>query len=135
MKKCLVSACLTGLATRYDGTTKLSPSCMQYMQNYLFIPVCPEQLGGLPTPRTAADITGGNGFDVLKGKAAVVDRSGIDVTAQFVRGAEMALTIARFHNITTCCFKSRSPSCARNGVIGVTAALLLNNGIEVIEFE
>lgn len=135
MKKCLVSACLTGLATRYDGKTKLSQPCMQFMQDHYFIPVCPEQLGGLPTPRTAAEITGGDGFDVLKGKAAVMDRLGNDVTAQFVRGAEMALTIAKFHDITTCYCKSRSPSCALGGVTGVTTALLLHNGIEVIEFE
>ncbi|PID71985.1 MAG: hypothetical protein CSB34_04885 [Desulfobulbus propionicus] len=135
MKKCLVSACLTGLATRYDGKTKLSPPCMAHVRNHFFIPVCPEQLGGLATPRTAADIIGGNGFDVLKGKAVVVDRNGEDVTAQFIKGAEMTLTIARFHDITTCYFKARSPSCALNGVTGVAAALLLNNGITIIEFE
>ena len=98
-----------------------------------WIPVCPEQLGGLSTPREAADIVGGDGRDVLAGTARVVSKSGIDCTAAFVLGAEQVLQIARLQNISRALLKARSPSCAVSGKIGVTAALLRSAGIEVEE--
>jgi uncharacterized protein YbbK (DUF523 family) len=99
-----------------------------------WIPICPEQLGGLPTPREAADIVGGNGIDVLGGKAQVVTKSGIDLTAKFILGAEQVLRIARSQHIGTAFLKARSPSCAVHGRIGVTAALLQLHGIQLHEF-
>ncbi|MBM9511713.1 DUF523 domain-containing protein [Desulfogranum marinum] len=135
VEKCLVSACLTGLSTRYDGKSKKNHSCMHCLQKTLWIPVCPEQLGGLPTPRPAASIIGGNGFDVLKGKAHVLDCNNNDVTSNFIQGAELVLSIAQSQKITTCYLKSRSPSCAINGNAGVTAALLIQQGIHVLEFD
>jgi uncharacterized protein YbbK (DUF523 family) len=130
---CLVSACLVGLCTRYDGKIKTNPLCLTKIAATAWIPVCPEQLGGLPTPREAADIVGGDGRDVLAGTARVVSKSGIDCTAAFVRGAEQVLQIARLQNISRALLKARSPSCAVSGKIGVTAALLRSAGIEVEE--
>ena len=134
MQKCLISACLAGLCTRYDGMSKLSTPCMEHVKTMFWIPVCPEQLGGLPTPRPAATLSGGSGFDVLAGRAKVIDNLGQDVTTNFIRGAEMVVTIARQHNVQTCFLKARSPSCGVTGPVGVTAALLKNHGIETIEF-
>ena len=134
VEKCLVSACLTGLTTRYDGKSKKSQSCMHCLKKTLWIPVCPEQLGGLPTPRAAASIIGGNGFDVLKGTATVQDCNNNDVTSNFIHGAELVLSIAQSQDITTCYLKARSPSCAINDNAGVTAALLMQHGIKVLEF-
>ncbi len=130
---CLVSACLVGLCTRYDGKIKAHPDCPAQLEPFSWIPVCPEQLGGLPTPRESADIIGGDGRDVLTGKAKIVTRSGIDVTAGFIRGAEQVLRISRLQNISKAFLKARSPSCAVLGKIGVTAALLESSGIELTE--
>lgn len=132
----LVSACLVGLCTRYDGQTKESPECLERLrsENAIWIPVCPEQLGGLPTPREAADISAGNGADVLAGRAQVVSRSGVDLSQPFIRGAEQVLHIARSQQVDGVFLKARSPSCAINGTIGVTAALLGAAGFRLTEF-
>ncbi|MDH4317629.1 MAG: DUF523 domain-containing protein, partial [Desulfobulbaceae bacterium] len=82
----LVSACLVGMCTRYDGKVKPSTGCMEELRGQVWIPVCPEQLGGLPTPRPAADLVGGDGVAVLAGRAAVITKEGRDVTESFVRG-------------------------------------------------
>ena len=130
----LVSACLVGLCTRYDGKAKENPECMGRLANAAWIPFCPEQLGGLPTPREAADISGGNGSDVLAGKAQVLTKSGADLTREFILGAEQVLLIARSQHIDGVFLKARSPSCAVNGTIGVTAALLKTEGYQLTEF-
>lgn len=130
----LVSACLVGLCTRYDGRTKESPECLNTLKNGIWIPVCPEQLGGLPTPREAADIAGGDGFAVLAGRARVLTRSGVDLTEEFIRGAEQVLRIARSQHVAGVFLKARSPSCAVHGTIGVTAALLRAGGFQLTEF-
>ena len=130
----LVSSCLVGLCTRYDSQTKINPDCMERLAAATWIPVCPEQLGGLPTPRAPADITGGTGLDVLHGRARVHTRDGTDVSAHFIRGAHQVLEIARRQAISRALLKARSPSC---GVTrqGVTAALLLEQGIVLEEFD
>lgn len=130
----LVSSCLVGLCTRYDGQIKPDNACISLIKNALWIPVCPEQLGGLPTPREAADISGGDGQQVLAGKANVLTKSGTDVTSQFIKGAEQVLEIARSQKITAVILKSKSPSCAVTGTTGVTAALLLEHGFDVQEY-
>lgn len=130
----LVSGCLTGLCTRYDGLAKPSAACLERLAHCRWIPVCPEQLGGLPTPRQPADLVGGDGNDVLAGRAAVIDRDGKNVTEQFVRGARQCLLIAGDQNIKVALLKARSPSCGLTPNIGVTAALLSANGIKVIEY-
>ncbi len=133
---CMVSSCLVGLLTRYDGQKKPpAPECMARLKNTVWIPVCPEQLGGLPTPRESADIVGGTGRDVLDGKARVLTKKdNTDCTQEFIRGAEQVLSIARNQNISTVIFKARSPSCGVTSVLGVTTALLQKHGFKIIEF-
>ncbi len=133
-EKCLVSACLTGLCTRYDGLSKPSPPCLRQLENCNWLPVCPEQLGGLPTPRTAAELIGGNGHEVLAGRAAVINRAGLDVSDNFIRGARQCLAIALARQIKTAYLKAGSPSCGLTPQIGVTAALLQQHGCKIIEF-
>lgn len=130
----LVSSCLVGLCTRYDGCCKPSPACIAQLTGHHWVPACPEQLGGLPTPRTAADLVGGDGNDVLAGTASVIDKNGRDVTQHFIHGARQCLTIAGEQGIRKAFLKSGSPSCGLNPVTGVTAALLLQHGIRIIEF-
>lgn len=130
----LVSSCLVGLCTRYDGKLKTNEACLQRLEKATWIPVCPEQLGGLPTPREAADIIGGDGYDVLQGRAKVLTKSRADVTAHFINGAKQVLAVASSQKIYAAYLKSRSPSCGVQGRIGVTAALLKQHGIVVEEF-
>ncbi|MDK9708994.1 MAG: DUF523 domain-containing protein [Desulforhopalus sp.] len=130
----LVSACLVGLCTRYDGKIKENQNCIAELKNAHWIPVCPEQLGGLPTPREAADIIGGDGADVLAGTARVITKSGDDITRQFIHGSEQVLHLARMQNVQAVFLKARSPSCAVTGKIGVTAALLRAAGLPLHEF-
>lgn len=130
--RCLVSACLIGLCTRYDGQSKGNPDCLRLLADYDWSPVCPEQLGGLPTPRPAASIIGGDGHAVLAQKAKVIDRNGEDCTLQFLQGARMVLEIAQMQQISCCILKAGSPSCGLEPLTGVTAALLLRHGIKVL---
>lgn len=120
------------IGTRYDGQSKPDPACLHQLNGYHWVPVCPEQLGGLPTPRSPAVLVGGDGYDVLAGTARVIDRLGTDLTVQFCRGATMVLTIARTQHIDCCVLKSGSPSCGLAPVAGVTTAILLTHGIQVI---
>ena len=80
---CLVSACLVGLCTRYDCCSKQNQDCLPLLLQFDWIPVCPEQLGGLPTPRLPAQIMGGDGHAVLAGHAMVIDPYGRDLTPFF----------------------------------------------------
>lgn len=133
--KILVSACLLGLPCRYDGSGKAVKAILALAERHDLVPVCPEQLGGLPTPRPPAEIGG----------KSVVTRDGQDVTAPFARGAAMALDIARLCGCTHAILKQRSPSCGSAQVYdgsfsgtlrqgeGVTAALLRQNGICVVD--
>jgi len=130
----LVSSCLVSLCTRYDGAIKPVTACLDFLRGHHYIPVCPEQLGGLATPRPAADITGGDGFAVLSGKASVCTEDGTNVTSSFVKGAEQVLQIAQSQKIAGICLKARSPSCSVHGCVGVTAALLIQNGFTLYEF-
>ncbi|MDR0965423.1 MAG: DUF523 domain-containing protein [Myxococcales bacterium] len=108
------------------------------------LPICPELFGGLGLPRTPADLSLGDGHDVLAGKARVLDRSGADVTHAFLKGAQLALALARAHGVRVAILKERSPSCGvhqihRDGALvegqGVTAALFAREGIEVFSEE
>jgi len=136
----LLSACLTGIRSRYDGHHKLRKGLLRELRGHLIIPVCPEQLGGLPTPRSRAQIIGGSGLDVLRKKAKVVNAQGQDVTTQFIKGAIETLKIIRMNHIEKAFLKEGSPSCGTQRCIrrekqsgpGVTTALLLKEGIQVI---
>lgn len=130
----LVSACLLGFKTRYDGLSKPSVACKNALKGAIWIPVCPEQLGGLPTPRDPANLVGGQGLEVLAGKAEVITGTGEDVTARFLSGARQVLKIALEQKVAGAFLKSGSPSCGTGKVLGVTAALLKSNGIPLWEF-
>ncbi len=149
MAKFIVSACLAGVNCRHDGGNKLTPAIAQLVAEGRAIPVCPEQLGGLPTPRDEANLTGGDGNAVLDGTAQLVTEDGKDVTPNFVRGAQETLNVARLCGATCAILKERSPSCGCRNVWrmgddgkphvvpgqGVTAALLRREGIKVISDE
>src|SRR5690349_5210353 len=96
----LVSACLAGEECRYDGSHNLVKKIAELVQDGKAIVSCPEVLGGLSTPRVPAEIIGGSGADVLDGKAQVVTKDGVDVTAEFVAGAYKALEYAKEHHVT-----------------------------------
>ena len=129
----LISACLLGVCCRYDGASKAYPGIEQLARQHTLVPVCPEQLGGLPTPRPPAERQGGT----------VRTRSGIDVTDQYRRGAEETLRLCRLLGCEAAVLKERSPSCGRGQIYdgtfsgtltagdGVTAELLTANGIPV----
>lgn len=136
----IVSACLLGIRSRYDGRHALSAKAIRAIKGRCVIPVCPEQLGGLPTPRPKACIHDGSGFDVLNGCAVVRDENGTDVTEQFIKGATEALRIAALTSAQEALLKEKSPSCGvsfiKNGRrtvkgSGVCAALLKKNGIKI----
>ena len=142
----LVSACLLGLPTRYDGKTKRSQAVIEYLQreNLLPIPVCPEQLAGLSTPREKTFFKCGNGFDVLAGEGDAVSESGVSMNDVFCRGAWMVLQIGHLSHCRRALLKERSPSCgvhqiylgeARIPGTGVTTALLIEKGFEVFSEE
>ena len=136
----LVSTCLLGLPTRYDGQARENSLIADLARRHRLIPVCPEQLGGLATPREPAECRGGTGEQVLDGEARVLDRAGRDVTAQFMAGAGAVLAVARLAGAQCALLKERSGSCGvrevyRDGQLvrgmGVCAALLSRAGIEV----
>ena len=132
MKNVLVSLCLLGARCRYDGRSKPVP--LSVPEDWELVPVCPEQLGGLPTPRVPAEIRG----------ERVMTRDGRDVTAEYRRGAEEALKIAEIFHCDTAILKENSPSCGCGGVYdgsftktlissdGITASLLKAHGIRVL---
>jgi len=129
----LISACLLGAACRYDGRSKTHPDVAELTRRFELVPVCPEQLGGLPTPRTPSERRG----------EQVVMADGTDVTAQYRRGAEEALRLCRLLGCEAAVLKERSPSCGKEriydgtftGVLtdgwGVAAELLRQSGIPV----
>ena len=91
----VVSACLAGMKVRYNGTDCLEDVIGEMVSSGKAVTVCPEILGGFQTPREPAEIQGGTGEDVLDGTARVLDRSGADVTDQYVVGAAETLAICR----------------------------------------
>ena len=129
----LISACLLGVRCRYDGGSKPQEPILRLMEKYTLIPVCPEQLGGLPTPRLPSERIG----------AQVVMKDGTDVTAAYRRGAEEALRLARLFGCRRAVLKEHSPSCGSGTIYdgtfrhrrisgdGLTAALLKANGVQV----
>ena len=139
----IVSACLVGVCCRYDGKGFCHPRLAKLVEEGKAFALCPEQLGGLPTPRTPCEIKGGDGRDVLAGAARVVDVLGNDQTEGYLRGARRALELCQRFGADKAVLKSRSPSCGRGFIYdgnfnstlkegcGVTAALLEENGIQV----
>jgi uncharacterized protein YbbK (DUF523 family) len=144
----IVSACLLGINCRYDGSNSRNQKVFDFIEEKGInpIPVCPEQLAGLPTPRVECE-TYGDGFEVLEGHSHVYSREGEVMTDFFIKGAEEVLKIAKITNAGIALMKSKSPSCGAGTIydgtfcgrtregFGVTAALLRKNGIDVIEFD
>ena len=135
--KIMVSACLLGENCKYNGGSNKNEALLQLLKEHEVIPVCPEVLGGLPTPRIPSEIRAGT----------VVNQKGVSVDAEFRLGADRCLRIAQEEKPDLVIFKSRSPSC---GVLqhydgsftstltdgpGITAELLKNHGYSVIEAE
>ncbi|WIE50308.1 DUF523 domain-containing protein [Pseudomonas sp. GM17] len=144
MHKILVSRCLLGHRVRYDGAAS-GPfdQLARWQVEGRVVALCPEVAGGLPTPRAAAEIPGGQGGEVLDGLARVITTEGEDVSAEFLSGARQALELVREHGIRIAVLKANSPSCGNlltydgsfSGVKvsgeGVTAALLKRAGVQV----
>lgn len=142
--KIIVSACLLGTNCRYDGGNSKNSKVINLTKKDDLIPVCPEEAGGLPTPRPAVEIVDGDGDDVLDGKAKVLTSDGEDKTAEFIKGGQYALELVQSEGATKVILKSRSPSCGCGEIYdgsfsgslisgdGVTTALLKRHGIEVI---
>lgn len=105
-----VSACLLGYNCRYNGKIKKNASLLKKLASQNILPICPEQLGRLPTPRDPSYLVGGDGFDVLDGNAKVVNKYGIDNTKAFLDGAHATLNQIRTLNIKRCILKGKSPS-------------------------
>jgi uncharacterized protein YbbK (DUF523 family) len=143
----LVSSCLAGLEVRYNGTHCLDKNIRKLLEENKAMTVCPELLGGFSTPREPAEIVGGNGTDVLDGKAKVIEKSGRDVTELYIKGAYATLRKAQEVDAKVVILKEFSPSCGiskiSNGEFkgekmvgnGVTAALLKRNGIQLVSEE
>jgi len=129
----LISACLLGIECRYDGKSKYNNLVDKLKDKYNLIPICPEQLGGLPTPRLPSEIVNGDGLNVLTGSAIVKNCKGKDVTLQFLKGAATTIKIAKLLGIKKCFLKAKSPSCGINEKLGVTAAMLIKANIKAIE--
>jgi len=143
----VISACLAGVHCRYDRGHNGIAAIEDLIRAGKALPVCPEQLGGLPTPRNPAEIVGGDGDDVLDGRARVIDNQGRDVTEAFVQGAYQALRIAQAAGARVAVLKESSPSCGSHRIYdgtfrkqkkpghGVTAALFRRHGIRVVSEE
>ena len=133
----IVSACLAGLPCRYDGKAKPCAEVMELVRSGKAIPLCPEQLGGLPTPRPPCEIRAGR----------VMDRDGADQTEAFRRGAQAVLAAVQAYGATEALLQNRSPSCGLGWIYdgtfsrklvqgsGITAQMLAENGIQVIGIE
>ena len=133
MENIIVSACLLGVSCRYDGNSKPNEKIIDLKEKYNLIPICPEIMGGLPTPRMPAEIKDGR----------VKTENGIDVTEEYKKGADEALKLARLFGCKKAILKENSPSCGcgkiYNGEFtrtlkdgnGITAELFIKNGIDV----
>lgn len=133
MEKIIVSGCLYGYHCRYDGKDCYSEKIEQLKEKAILIPLCPEQMGGLSTPRYPSEIVGDK----------LINRKGIDVTEEYHRGAKATLGIALENGVKYALLKQKSPSCGKDRIYdgsftgtviegsGVTAKLLQEHQIQV----
>ncbi|MFW6023041.1 MAG: DUF523 domain-containing protein [Halanaerobiaceae bacterium] len=143
----LVSACLLGENCRYDGSNSYKKELIAVLKDEKITPICPEISGGLPVPRPPSEIIGGDGRDVLVGRASVVTENGDDVTNYFKKGAECIIGDLEKYKVKFAVLKSRSPSCGVHKIYsghfngdkrdgsGVMAAYLDSLGIKVFTEE
>ncbi|MGJ3402709.1 DUF523 domain-containing protein [Glutamicibacter sp. Je.9.36] len=139
----LVSSCLAGIPCRYNGKAKANPTIVEAVARGEAVAACAEELGELPTPRPPAEIVGGDGHDVLEGRACVIDINGEDISGQFIAGAQKVLDLVQHQRITEAILQDRSPSCGCGTIYdgshtgklvagdGVLAALLKRRGVNV----
>lgn len=144
-QKILISSCLLGEQVKYNGGDNLVKSALleKWQKEQRLVSICPELAGGLPVPRDPVEIQKGEGADILNGNTIALDVNNRDVTDYFVKGAQVALGLAKEHSITIAILKERSPSCGSNMIYsgdfsgtlkegkGVTARLLEQHGIRV----
>ena len=137
MDKILISACLLGEKVRYDGTSNelLHTALQRWQTQHRVVTICPEVAGGLSVPRAPAEIN--------PNTQRVITQQGLDLSAEFMRGAQRALTLCQAHNIHYALLKESSPSCGSTRVhdgkfqgnkipgMGMTARLLTAHGIAV----
>lgn len=140
----VVSACLVGENCKYSGGNNKNETVLEYLKDKEYITICPECSGGLSTPREPAEIIGGEGKDVIEGKCEVVSRIGVNVTKEYMKGAQISLEEAKKYYVELVILKEGSPSCGVNKIHngefkgikidgkGVTAALFEKNGIKII---
>lgn len=140
----LISACLCGLNCKYNGGNNLNEPLLNILKAGKALLICPEQMGGLQTPRKPCEIVGGTSKDVLEGKARVLNTAGEDRSKEFLKGAYETLKLAKTINAEYVVLKSKSPSCGADMIYdgsfsgklkagsGITAQLLINNGFKVI---
>lgn len=134
----LVSACLVGINCKYSGGNNYNQKIFDLVKEGKAIPICPEQLGGLNTPRKPVELK------VINGKRHAIDNEGNDLTENFERGALEVLNLAKNLNINKAILQPRSPSCGVNKIYsgnfdnklvdgnGILAELLKQNGIDVL---
>ena len=133
-EKILVSACLLGINCKYDGNNNMNEKVLDYLKDKEVIPVCPEIYGGLTTPRTPSEIVGDK----------VITKDKIDVTKEYLKGAEETLKLGKLFNVKKALLKAKSPSCGNKEIydgtftgnkiigMGITAKLLKENGMEIL---
>lgn len=133
----MVSACLLGENCKYNGGNNLSQKVLDFTKGHEVIPVCPEVLGGLPTPRIPSEIVNGT----------VTSKSGKNVDKEFRRGANTCLKMAKENDVDLVILQSRSPSCGVKNIYdgsfsgkiiegkGIFARLLDKNGFKIIDVE
>jgi uncharacterized protein YbbK (DUF523 family) len=133
-EKILVSACLLGIDCKYSGGNNYNEKVLEYIKDYEVIPVCPEIMGGLSTPRPPSERVGNK----------VINNQNIDVTKEYIKGANETLKLAKLFDAKKALLKAKSPSCGKGKIYdgsfsgtliegnGVTVDLLQSNGIEVI---
>ncbi len=139
----LISSCLCGINCKYNGSNNVNEECVKLLNEGKAVLVCPEQLGGLSTPRVPAEIKG-TAEGILYDNNKVFTKDNKDVTTEFLKGAMETLHIAKLSNIKIAILKDGSPSCGVNYIYdgsftgkkvcgkGITATILEENGIEVI---
>ena len=137
----LISACLVGMNCKYNGKNNYNEKALELVKSGQAIPICPEQLGGLSTPRNPSEIK------IINNKKHVIDNKNNDVTEAFEKGANEVLNLAKKLNIKKVVIQSRSPSCGVEKIYsgefdgklidgnGILAQLLIENNIEVVDIE
>lgn len=135
--KIMVSACLLGENYKYNGGNNLSEKVMKFIEGHEVIPVCPEVMGGLPTPRVPSEIVDG----------VVMMADGRNVDMEFRKGAQIGLDLAKENNVDLVILQSRSPSCGVKQIYdgtfsgskiegqGIFASLLTESGFKIMDVE